>query len=77
MIESVQEVVSLFNKSHGIDLSEYFFPHHKPADPSFKIFSVPEYAIIAKAAFKSKPAVFLHNTAYSYYHKLVKEYFLQ
>jgi len=77
MIESVQEVVSLFNQSHRIDLSEYFFPNHKPGDPNYKIFSVPEYAIIAKAAFKNKPAVFLHNTAYSYYHQLVKEYFLQ
>ncbi|TRT88902.1 MAG: ParA family protein [Microcystis aeruginosa Ma_OC_H_19870700_S124] len=58
-------------------LLPYFYPKHAPAKKNLDIHHLPEYAIIASAAFARVPAVYKHISVYYYYQDLAKEYFLQ
>jgi cellulose biosynthesis protein BcsQ len=58
-------------------LVHYFYPKYTPASKNSHIHHLPEYAIIASAAFECVPAVYKNRSAYEYYKDLAKEYFLQ
>ena len=58
-------------------LVHYFYPKYTPASKNSHIHHLPEYAIIASAAFECVPAVYKNRSAYDYYKDLAKEYFLQ
>jgi cellulose biosynthesis protein BcsQ len=58
-------------------LLPYFYPRYTNAKKDLHIHQVPEYAIIASAAFARVPAVYKHISVYEYYKDLAKEYFLQ
>ncbi|MCA2628201.1 MULTISPECIES: AAA family ATPase [unclassified Microcystis] len=58
-------------------LVHYFYPKYTPASKNSHIHHLPEYAIIASAAFECVPAVYKNRSAYDYYQDLAKEYFLQ
>lgn len=58
-------------------LVPYFYPKLAPAKKDLHIHHLPEYAIIASAAFARVPAVYKHISVYYYYQDLAKEYFLQ
>jgi len=58
-------------------LVHYFYPKLAPAKKDLHIHHLPEYAIIASAAFECVPAVYKNRSAYDYYKDLAKEYFLQ
>jgi len=57
-------------------LVHYFYPKYTPASKNSHIHHLPEYAIIASAAFECVPAVYKNRSAYDYYKDLAKEYFL-
>ena len=59
------------------NLVPYFYPKHAKANKNLHIHHLPEYAIIASAAFARVPAVYKHISVYEYYKDLAKEYFLQ
>jgi len=59
------------------NLVPYFYPKHAKANKNLHIHHLPEYAIIASAAFARVPAVYKNRSAYDYYKDLAKEYFLQ
>lgn len=59
------------------NLVHYFYPKLAPAKKDLHIHHLPEYAIIASAAFERVPAVYKHISVYYYYQDLAKEYFLQ
>jgi cellulose biosynthesis protein BcsQ len=59
------------------NLVPYFYPRYTNAKKDLHIHQVPEYAIIASAAFARVPAVYKNRSAYDYYKDLAKEYFLQ
>ena len=59
------------------NLVPYFYPKLAPAKKDLHIHHLPEYAIIASAAFARVPAVYKNRSAYDYYKDLAKEYFLQ
>ncbi len=59
------------------NLVHYFYPKYTPASKNSHIHHLPEYAIIASAAFERVPAVYKHRSVYYYYEDLAKEYFLQ
>ena len=59
------------------NLVHYFYPKYTPASKNSHIHHLPEYAIIASAAFARVPAVYKHISVYDYYKDLAKEYFLQ
>jgi cellulose biosynthesis protein BcsQ len=59
------------------NLVHYFYPRYTNAKKDLHIHHLPEYAIIASAAFERVPAVYKHRSAYDYYKDLAKEYFLQ
>lgn len=69
--EAIQLLIKHTREKDNFDLKPYFYPKN----PS--IFEVPNYAIIAKAPFSYKPAVYIHKTAFEYYRALAKEYFIQ
>lgn len=58
-------------------LVHYFYPKYTPASKNSHIHHLPEYAIIASAAFECVPAVYKNRSAHEYYKDLAKEYFLQ
>ncbi|MCU7244642.1 MAG: ParA family protein [Microcystis aeruginosa WS75] len=58
-------------------LLPYFYPRHTNATKDLHIHHLPEYAIIASAAFARVPAVYKNRSVYDYYKDLAKEYFLQ
>ncbi|GCA81687.1 ParA family protein [Microcystis aeruginosa] len=58
-------------------LTPYFYPRYTNAKKDLHIHHLPEYAIIASAAFERVPAVYKHRSVYDYYKDLAKEYFLQ
>ena len=58
-------------------LLPYFYPRYTNAKKDLHIHQVPEYAIIASAAFARVPAVYKNRSVYNYYQDLAKEYFLQ
>ncbi len=58
-------------------LLPYFYPRHTNAKKDLHIHHLPEYAIIASAAFARVPAVYKNRSVYDYYKDLAKEYFLQ
>lgn len=58
------------------DLLPYFYPKYTKGNPDKTIFSIPEYAIVASAAFERKPAIFQHKTVNDYYLSLAQEYFI-
>jgi cellulose biosynthesis protein BcsQ len=58
-------------------LLPYFYPKYTNAKKDLHIHQVPEYAIIASAAFECVPAVYKNRSVYDYYQDLAKEYFLQ
>lgn len=58
-------------------LTPYFYPRYTNAKKDLHIHHLPEYAIIASAAFARVPAVYKHRSVYYYYEDLAKEYFLQ
>ena len=57
-------------------LLPYFYPRYTNAKKDLHIHQVPEYAIIASAAFARVPAVYKNRSVYDYYKDLAKEYFL-
>ncbi|MBE9088285.1 ParA family protein [Microcystis aeruginosa LEGE 11464] len=59
------------------NLVPYFYPRYTNAKKDLHIHHLPEYAIIASAAFERVPAVYKHISVYYYYQDLAKEYFLQ
>ncbi|MCA2552998.1 MAG: ParA family protein, partial [Microcystis sp. M04BS1] len=59
------------------NLVPYFYPRYTNASQNLHIHHLPEYAIIASAAFARVPAVYKHRSVYDYYKDLAKEYFLQ
>jgi cellulose biosynthesis protein BcsQ len=59
------------------NLVHYFYPKYTPASKNSHIHHLPEYAIIASAAFECVPAVYKNRSVYNYYQDLAKEYFLQ
>jgi cellulose biosynthesis protein BcsQ len=59
------------------NLVPYFYPKYTNAKKDLHIHHLPEYAIIASAAFARVPAVYKNRSAYDYYKDLAKEYFLQ
>ena len=59
------------------NLVPYFYPRYTNAKKDLHIHHLPEYAIIASAAFARVPAVYKNRSAYDYYKDLAKEYFLQ
>ncbi len=59
------------------NLVPYFYPKYTNASKNLHIHHLPEYAIIASAAFERVPAVYKHRSVYYYYEDLAKEYFLQ
>jgi cellulose biosynthesis protein BcsQ len=59
------------------NLVPYFYPRYTNAKKDLHIHHLPEYAIIASAAFARVPAVYKHRSAHDYYKDLAKEYFLQ
>ncbi|REJ48172.1 MAG: ParA family protein [Microcystis flos-aquae DF17] len=59
------------------NLVHYFYPRYTNAKKDLHIHHLPEYAIIASAAFECVPAVYKHRSVYDYYKDLAKEYFLQ
>lgn len=58
------------------DLLPYFYPKYTKGASDQTIFSIPEYAIVASAAFERIPAIFKHKTVNDYYLSLAQEYFL-
>jgi cellulose biosynthesis protein BcsQ len=58
-------------------LLPYFYSRYTNAKKDLHIHQVPEYAIIASAAFARVPAVYKNRSAHEYYKDLAKEYFLQ
>lgn len=58
-------------------LTPYFYPRYTNAKKDLHIHHLPEYAIIASAAFARVPAVYKNRSVYYYYEDLAKEYFLQ
>ncbi|MCE2670888.1 MAG: AAA family ATPase [Microcystis sp.] len=58
-------------------LLPYFYPRYTNAKKDLHIHHLPEYAIIASAAFERVPAVYKNRSAHDYYKDLAKEYFLQ
>ncbi len=52
-------------------------PRYTNAKKDLHIHHLPEYAIIASAAFERVPAVYKNRSAHDYYKDLAKEYFLQ
>lgn len=58
-------------------LLPYFYPRYTNAIKNLHIHHLPNYAIIASAAFSRVPAVYKNRSAYEYYKDLAKEYFLQ
>lgn len=59
------------------NLVHYFYPRYTNAKKDLHIHHLPEYAIIASAAFERVPAVYKNRSAHDYYKDLAKEYFLQ
>ncbi len=59
------------------DLGPYFYPQYTRATKNRAIFTLPNYAGIAGAAFSAVPAVYANNKVREYYYALAKEYFLQ
>jgi cellulose biosynthesis protein BcsQ len=59
------------------NLVHYFYPRYTNAKKDLHIHHLPEYAIIASAAFARVPAVYKNRSAHEYYKDLAKEYFLQ
>jgi cellulose biosynthesis protein BcsQ len=59
------------------NLVPYFYPKYTNAKKDLHIHHLPEYAIIASAAFARVPAVYKNRSVYNYYQDLAKEYFLQ
>ncbi len=59
------------------NLVPYFYPRYTNASKNLHIHHLPEYAIIASAAFERVPAVYKNRSAHDYYKDLAKEYFLQ
>ncbi len=59
------------------NLVPYFYPRYTNASKNLHIHHLPEYAIIASAAFARVPAVYKNRSAHDYYKDLAKEYFLQ
>jgi cellulose biosynthesis protein BcsQ len=58
------------------NLVPYFYPRYTNASKNLHIHHLPEYAIIASAAFERVPAVYKNRSVYDYYKDLAKEYFL-
>lgn len=59
------------------NLVHYFYPRYTNAKKDLHIHHLPEYAIIASAAFERVPAVYKNRSAHDYYKDLAKEYSLQ
>ncbi|MBE9262515.1 AAA family ATPase [Microcystis sp. LEGE 00066] len=75
-LETAQKEINQILKNDK-NLVHYFYPKYTPASKNSHIHHLPEYAIIASAAFARVPAVYKNRSAYDYYKDLAKEYFLQ
>ncbi|MEH2191902.1 MAG: AAA family ATPase [Nostoc sp.] len=74
--QEIETIISREFKASNFNLRPYFYPNYIKPDRNTEIFSLPNYAIVAGAAFDRVPAAFKHSTAYEYYFKLAKEYFI-
>ncbi|MBE8996015.1 AAA family ATPase [Microcystis aeruginosa] len=75
-LETAQKEINQILKNDK-NLVHYFYPKYTPASKNSHIHHLPEYAIIASAAFARVPAVYKNRSVYYYYEDLAKEYFLQ
>lgn len=74
--ENLDKLVKETKREKGIDLHPYFFPKTTKGHHDFRVYEIPYYAYIAKAAFYQKPAVYKYKIAFNYYKSFAKEYFL-
>lgn len=58
------------------ELFSLFYPKSINGLADQSVFNIPQYAIVASAAFSRRPAALSHQTAYQYYLALAKEYFI-
>ncbi|WP_245916070.1 AAA family ATPase [Merismopedia glauca] len=75
--ETVDRIISNYQKERQFDLLPYFYPKYGQANRNKDISQVPRFAHIANSAFSHIPAVYAYKIAYDYYKNLVKEYFIQ
>ncbi|ARI81395.1 ParA family protein [Microcystis aeruginosa] len=75
-LETAQKEINQILKNDKT-LVPYFYPRYTNAKKDLHIHHLPEYAIIASAAFERVPAVYKNRSAHDYYKDLAKEYFLQ
>ncbi|MDG2990022.1 AAA family ATPase [Candidatus Synechococcus calcipolaris G9] len=68
------EIQEMIAKSS--ELIPYFWPQKRMGQDNRTVFNLPEYAIIARAAFARVPAVFKDKRVLGFYQNLVTEYFL-
>lgn len=62
--------------ANAAELIPYFWPQKRMSEDNRTVFNLPEYAIIARAAFARVPAVFKDKRVLGFYQNLVSEYFL-
>jgi cellulose biosynthesis protein BcsQ len=72
--KEIQDIIT--RESKQVNLLPYFWPNNTKANSNTKIFILPSYAIVARAAFARIPAALKDVTAVKYYLNLVKEYFI-
>ncbi|HAC63711.1 MAG TPA: chromosome partitioning protein [Cyanothece sp. UBA12306] len=71
--EAINLLIKNTKNQNKFDLEPYFYPHSKNS----KITAICNHAIIAKAPFVNKPAVYIHKTIFESYSAFAREYFLQ
>ena len=74
--KEIDAIITHVHKSSSFNLLPYFYPKARTGLIDKTIFTLPNYAVVASAAFSRIPAVFRHATAAEYYRGLAKEYFL-
>lgn len=72
----IERIIKEFKQKYSSNLLPYYWPKATQGNIDKTIFSIPNYAIVANAAFSHVPAVFLNKTVAENYLGLVKEYFL-
>lgn len=78
--QEIQSLLKIEKKGDTIildpELTPYFYPKFTRSDHDKSVFTLPQYAVVANAAFSRIPAALTHQIAYSYYLALAQEYFL-
>ncbi|GET42442.1 AAA family ATPase [Microseira wollei] len=71
----IKQIITKAQQS-GFNLLPYYWPKATKGNVDTTIFSIPNHATVANAAFSHVPAVFLNKTVAENYLGLAKEYFL-